>query len=387
MAIEFRSFDRVAEVGEADWNFLADKDYPFTRYEFLHALEETGAVSERSGWLPHHLGAYEKGSLVAVLPSYVKQHSYGEYVFDHAWANAYHQYGIAYYPKLVTAIPFTPISGSRILIKDGARRDDIINSFKTFIPKYCVEQGFSGWHLLFPEQSLHDSIGLPFLQRSAVHFQWRNEGYHCFDDFLARFTSRKRKNLRKERASVAKQGVEMEVWEGGDIPQALWRDFYRFYQMTYAKRSGHGGYLPPQFFNHIAQAMPEKIVLVMAKQEGQYIAGALNFKSTKALYGRYWGCIEAVDNLHFEACYYQGIEYCIEHNLQFFDPGVQGEHKIQRGFRPTYTYSNHWLCETGFREPVLEFIHQESMMLADYFSETEACLPFKRPSNECIGDD
>jgi uncharacterized protein len=377
MHIEFRSVTSVAEIGEGAWNALAGEDFPFTRYEFLHALEETGAVGERSGWLVHHLVAYENQRLVAALPCYVKLHSYGEYVFDHAWANAYQQYGLRYYPKLVSAIPFTPISGPRILVGDGLKRDDILSALREFIPEHCQALGFSGWHLLFPEQGEHASLGLPFLQRSAVHFQWVNEGYQCFDDFLASFSSRKRKNLRKERASVALQGVEMEVWEGRNISQELWHDFYDFYQMTYAKRSGHGGYLPPQFFERIAKSMPNSIVLVMAKREGEYIAGALNFKSSKALYGRYWGCTEEVDNLHFEACYYQGIDYCIEHRLQCFDPGVQGEHKIQRGFRPTYTYSNHWLCETGFHQPVMEFIRQESAMLAEYFAETEACLPFK----------
>ncbi|KZY37844.1 hypothetical protein A3752_02890 [Oleiphilus sp. HI0081] len=376
--MEFRYVTSIAEVGEQAWNSLAGEGYPFVRYHFLDALEKTQAVGGCSGWLVHHLMAYQGDTLVAAVPSYVKQHSYGEYVFDHAWANAYHQYGLAYYPKLVSAIPFTPITGSRILIREGIDHSAVITALHDFAPKHCHEQGYSGWHLLFPGSELSTVFKPPVLQRKAVHFQWTNEGYQSFDDFLASFSSRKRKNLKKERASISQQGIEVEVWEGREINAELWRSFYDFYQITYAKRSGHGGYLSPSFFERIASEMPEYLVLMMAKRNGEYIAGALNFKGDNALYGRYWGCIEEANNLHFELCYYQGIEYCIANGLARFDPGVQGEHKIQRGFRPTYTYSNHWLAEEGFREPVAEFISKENEMLEAYYEDASTYLPFKK---------
>ncbi len=378
MSIEFRFVNSIAELGEQAWNALAGEDYPFSRYQFLDALEKTQAVGGQSGWLVHHLIAYQGDILVAAVPGYVKQHSYGEYVFDHVWANAYHQYQLAYYPKLVSAIPFTPISGSRILIREGIDHSAVITALDDFVPRHCHEQGYSGWHLLFPGSELSSAFKPPVLQRKAVHFQWTNESYQSFDDFLAAFSSRKRKNLKKERASIAQQGIEVEVWEGSEINAELWRSFYDFYQMTYAKRSGHGGYLSSSFFEDIASTMSDYLVLMMAKRNGEYIAGALNFKGDNALYGRYWGCIEETNNLHFELCYYQGIEYCIAKGLARFDPGVQGEHKIQRGFRPTYTYSNHWLAEEGFREPVAEFISKENEMLAAYFEDASTYLPFKK---------
>ena len=378
MAIEIRFIRSVSEIDEKTWNDLAGQDYPFTRFQFLDALEHTHAVGGHSGWIAHHILFYQDGELVAALPSYVKQHSYGEYVFDHAWANAYHQYGLSYYPKLISAIPFTPISGPRILNRRGIEQKDLIMALASYLPEYCAEQGYSGWHLLFPEQALSSAFEFPFMQRQAVHFQWTNEGYQSFDDFLATFNSRKRKNLRKERASIARQDIHVEVWEGKEISRDIWQHFYDFYQMTYAKRSGHGGYLSSTFFDRIAADMSEYLVLMMAKREGEYIAGALNFKGKKALYGRYWGCIEEANNLHFELCYYQGIEYCIANGLERFDPGVQGEHKIQRGFRPSYTYSNHWLAEAGFRQPVAEFIDKENEMLAAYFEDASSYLPFRR---------
>jgi predicted N-acyltransferase len=380
MTITLRAIDAIDELGEIAWNELAGCDYPFTRYHFLHALEKTGAVGGHSGWLAKHLLVYQGETLIGLLPSYVKQHSYGEYVFDHAWANAYRQYGLSYYPKLITAIPFTPISGPRILCRDGIDHAALLTSIQHLLPDFCLEQGFSTWHFLFPERDLSSAFERPFLQRQAVHFQWTNEGYQNFDDFLDEFSSRKRKNLRKERLSITQQGIEVEVWEGDDIPRDIWANFYDFYQITYAKRSGHGGYLSSSFFEEIAANMPEYLVLMMAKRDDEYIAGALNFKGKEALYGRYWGCIEEANNLHFELCYYQGIEYCIKHGLARFDPGVQGEHKIQRGFRPTYTYSNHWLAEEGFREPVAEFIQKENEMLADYCEDATKYLPFKKES-------
>ena len=381
MSFTFNIITSLNQVSKADWNVVTGCDYPFTRYEFLHALELSGAVggtgNQNSGWQPQHLLVYEEAQLVAVMPSYLKLHSYGEYVFDHAWANAYQHYGWAYYPKLVSAIPFTPVSGPRICIAEGYDQQSIISAINEYIIAYCARRKLSSWHLLFPSKDLSQTLAPQLMQRTAVHFQWINEGFTCFDDFLSTFNSRKRKNLKKERQQVWDQNIILEVFTGNGIPEEIWNRFYYFYQMTYAKRSGHGGYLSQSFFQLLAKTMPEAIVLVLAKREGQYIAGALNFRDSNTLYGRYWGCIQEFKHLHFETCYYQGINYCIREGLKRFDPGVQGEHKIQRGFRPVYTYSNHWIAEPEFRRAIADFLHQERTSVESYHASACEYLPFK----------
>jgi predicted N-acyltransferase len=321
---------------------------------------------------------YQDTKLIAVMPAYLKQHSYGEYVFDHAWADAYQRYGQAYYPKLVTAIPFSPVSGPRICIAEGHDKPAITAAICAYIKQHCIDEKLSSWHLLFPTEDFSNQLSADFMQRTAVHFQWLNEGFTDFEDFLSTFSSRKRKNLKKERQHVVDQGITLEVFTGRDIPTEIWERFYHFYQMTYAKRSGHGGYLSKMFFQTLAKTMPESIVLVLAKHEDEYIAGALNFRDHDTLYGRYWGCIQEFKHLHFETCYYQGIDYCISEGLKRFDPGVQGEHKIQRGFRPVYTYSNHWIAEPGFRDPIKNFLVEEKTSLETYHADACGYLPFKK---------
>ena len=382
MSFTFNVITSLSQINKADWNAVAGCDYPFTRYEFLHALELSGAVGgvgdEDSGWQPQHLLVYKNGQLIAIMPCYLKQHSYGEYVFDHTWANAYQQHGLTYYPKLVSAIPFTPVSGPRICIAEGHDHELVINAINEYIIAYCERRKIPSWHLLFPSKSVSKTLTPPLMQRTAVHFQWFNEGFSCFDDFLATFNSRKRKNLKKERQQVCDQAISLEVFTGDDIPKEIWDRFYYFYQMTYAKRSGHGGYLSQSFFQQLAETMPESIVLVLAKKEDQYIAGALNFRDSEALYGRYWGCVEEFKHLHFETCYYQGIEYCIREGLKRFDPGVQGEHKIQRGFRPVYTYSNHWVAHPEFQRAIADFLQRENTSVNDYHANASEYLPFKQ---------
>jgi len=381
LSFTFNVISSLNQVNKADWNKVTGCDYPFTRYEFLHALEVSGAVGclggQNSGWQPQHLLVYKNAQLVAVMPSYIKLHSYGEYVFDHSWANAYQHYGRVYYPKLVSTIPFTPVSGLRICIAEGNEQQPIISAISEYIIAYCEQNNLSSWHLLFPSKTLSQALTPQTMQRTAVHFQWFNDGFTCFDDFLATFSSRKRKNLKKERQKIRGQQISLEVFTGTDIPEKIWDHFYYFYQMTYAKRSGHGGYLSKSFFQLLAQTMPEAIVLVLAKREGQYIAGALNFRDSNTLYGRYWGCIHELKHLHFETCYYQGIEYCIREGLKRFDPGVQGEHKIQRGFRPVYTYSNHWIAEPEFQRAIADFLHQELASVQGYHASVCKHLPFK----------
>ncbi|WP_416396445.1 GNAT family N-acetyltransferase [Allohahella sp. A8] len=367
----------IADIDKADWQAIVGPDYPFIQYAFLKALEDTGAVGEDSGWAAQHILVYRNERLVALAPSYLKTHSYGEYVFDWAWADAFHRYGREYYPKLVTAIPFTPVTGPRICVAAGEDETTILDEMVDTIRSAAMAQHFSSWHLLFPAKAISDEVGKNTMQRCAVHFQWRNEGYASFEAFLAEFSSRKRKNLRKEREKVRAAEIEFEVLSGHDITEAIWDDYYLFYQITYARRSGHGGYLDREFFSALSNTMPETLVLVMAKRHGEYIAGALNFRGKDTLYGRYWGCKADFDFLHFETCYYQGIDYCIREGLQRFDPGVQGEHKLQRGFRPTYTYSNHIIAEPVFEAAIREFLGREKPQVEAYFQEACSYLPFK----------
>jgi len=384
LKLSFKFINSLSHINATQWNAVTVLDYPFTRYEFLQALELSGAVgglnNQNTGWQPQHLLVFKDDKLVAVMPAYLKNHSYGEYVFDHAWADAYQHYGQAYYPKLVTAIPFSPVSGPRICIAEGQHQQAITAAIGEYIKQYCMQEKLSSWHLLFPTEAFSNQLTENFMQRKAVHFQWQNEDFTNFEDFLATFSSRKRKNLKKERQQVIDQGITLEVFTGKDIPAEIWERFYHFYQMTYAKRSGHGGYLSKMFFQTLAETMPESIVLVLAKHEDEYIAGALNFRDQDTLYGRYWGCVQEFKHLHFETCYYQGIDYCIREGLKRFDPGVQGEHKIQRGFRPVYTYSNHWIAEPAFMEPIKNFLVEEKTSLETYHADACEYLPFKKTS-------
>ena len=368
---------RIADIDEATWQAVAGSGYPFIRHAFLKALEDTGAVGGDSGWAAQHLLVYRGEQLVALAPSYLKIHSYGEYVFDWAWADAYHRFRREYYPKLITAIPFTPVTGPRICVATGEDEAAITKLILKTIADAAAKGRFSSWHLLFPTKDVSDLLGPDTLQRSAVHFQWHNEGYDSFEGFLDSFSSRKRKNLRKERERVRSSEIEFEVLAGDNISEATWDDYYLFYQITYARRSGHGGYLDRSFFSALSAAMPETLVLVMAKRHGENIAGALNFRGHDALYGRYWGCKADFDFLHFETCYYQGIDYCIREGLLRFDPGVQGEHKLQRGFRPTYTWSNHMVAEPAFEAAIRDFLVREKSEVEAYYEEACNYLPFK----------
>lgn len=370
----------ISDIEATPWNALCGTAYPFLRHEFLNALEQSGSVAADTGWLPQHVLLHEGDALVAVMPLYVKRHSYGEYVFDWSWADAYQRHGHLYYPKLVTAIPFTPITGPRYGIADGADATSVRGALLAAVSAHARELHASSWHLLFPEDDEHRAwTDMGLLARRAVHFQWFNRGYATMDDFLAAFNSRKRKNLVKERRRLIEAGVTCERIEGAQITRDLWRHFYRCYQLTYARRSGHGGYLSAGFFEQLGATMPEQLMLVVARLQGEIIASALTLRSQDTLFGRYWGASRDIDGLHFEACYYQGIEYCIERGLARFDPGVQGEHKIQRGFEPVYTCSNHLIRHEGFREAIAEFIGRENRHLEQYREEAAALLPFRQP--------
>jgi predicted N-acyltransferase len=376
--LKIELIDSLSRVAPNDWNAIAGTDYPFTRHEFLYALEHSGAASMDSGWQAQHVLVKHDDTLIAVMPLYLKSHSYGEYVFDWSWADAYRRYGYRYYPKLLCAIPFTPATGPRLCIRAGEDYAEIAAAVIHTLQKKIQKSSYSSLHILFPNTIEHRALAAAGLsQRSGVQYHWHNDGFSDFDAFLATFNSRKRKSLRRERERVAAQGLTLRTLEGSAITAHDWDLFHRFYQTTYAKRSGHGGYLNAEFFQLIGAQIPEHIVMVLAELGGETVAGALYFRDSHTLYGRYWGCLQEFDGLHFEACYYQGIEYCIRHGLQRFDPGAQGEHKIQRGFKPINTYSYHWIEDPQFRAAIDNFLMQESAEIDRYIETASELLPFR----------
>ncbi|MDF1693733.1 MAG: GNAT family N-acetyltransferase [Zhongshania sp.] len=377
--VELEFINAISAIDAATWNAIAGQDYPFTRHEFLQALESSGAVAADKGWQPHHLVARRDGQIVALMPLYIKTHSYGEYVFDWSWADAYQRHGRSYYPKLLAAIPFTPATGPRLCLANDAEREDVMQAIASSLPAHARQMGASSVHILFSKPEVSSAWQpLGFMQRSGPQYHWFDRDYGDFDGFLASFSSRKRKTLRKERKAVAEQGLDLQILCGSEISPAQWRFFFHCYQLTYAKRSGHGGYLPEAFFTQLAATMPEHLVLVIASHGDEPVAVALNFRDQHTLYGRYWGCVREYEFLHFETCYYQGIEYCLREGLRHFDPGAQGEHKIQRGFMPIATYSNHWLADADFSAAVAQFLDDEKLHIAKYLRDASAMLPFKQ---------
>lgn len=346
-------------------------DNPFVSAEFLTAMEISGVCEPDQGWKAQHLQIDDH----ICIPAYLKGHSWGEYVFDWAWAQAYEQHGLHYYPKLLIASPYTPSTGPRLL---GARSGDDAALAVEAMKAVTAQQNLSGFHILFPNRTEQQWLNtLPLLKRTDLQFHWYNAGYRDFADFLDRFSSRKRKNVRRERRSVQDQGISIRVLEGAEITDRQWDAFYRFYHATYLKR-GRQGYLNQRFFRQIRETMASQLVLILAEQADGPVAGALFFKDDKTLYGRYWGSFAQFDNLHFEVCYYQGIDYCLRKGLERFDPGTQGEHKIARGFEPTFTHSYHWLQDAEFFSAAQRFCREEALMTADYLEQTRAALPFKQ---------
>lgn len=368
----------LQEFSLQDWNMLTGLDYPFLRYEFLSALEQSGAVAPQTGWQPHHLLITSNDEPTAVMPLYLKSHSRGEYVFDHAWAQAYAQYGQAYYPKLLTSIPFTPCCGPRLAVAAGANTADVFNRAFNALTDFSIQHDLSSWHCLFPNADLGDlcqSLGL--IQREDIQFQWFNRDYRCFDDFLNTLTASKRKMIKRERRKVGEQGIRLIQVNGKQVTNKQWQAFYRFYALTYLKRRSQP-YLNLDFFLRLAETMPEQLQLILAIKHNEPIAAALFFVGSDTLFGRYWGCEQDYDALHFEACYYQGIEYCIEHGLQRFDSGAQGEHKIARGFEPVSTHSAHWIRDARFSRAIADFVDREQQYVKRYKSDASAYLPFKQ---------
>lgn len=391
LALKF--VDSIEEIGCDQWNGLTGTENPFTRYEFLHALEKTGCTTARTGWTPFHVVVYQASDEdhretdpppkepLAIMPLYLKDNSWGEYVFDWSWANAYQSHGLNYYPKFVTAVPFTPSVGQRVFTADsmtGADESGRINKIIVEAVKRKAEaQSVSSWHVLFPTELESEELAqLGMLSRVGTQFQWTNRGYRDFEDFLSVLNSRKRKSIRKERKRVQDSGITFLRTEGGDISPERWEEFYGYYQSTYLMR-GQQGYLSLEFFKQLGRTMPEQLILINAVQNGINIAAALFFKNTDSLFGRYWGSGADYEFLHFETCYYQGQDYAIEHGIRLFDSGAQGEHKIQRGFEPIFTHSSHWLAHPGFADAIDKFLKEEKPHIEHYKDSADKLLPFK----------
>ncbi|MCY4264685.1 MAG: GNAT family N-acetyltransferase [Gammaproteobacteria bacterium] len=379
--LSLQFFDSIASIGRSQWNRLSGVDNPFMRYEFLHALECTGCTTAGTGWQPYHVAVFcedDKTCPVAVMPLYLKTNSQGEYVFDWSWANAYHRRGEEYYPKLVTAAPFTPSQDRRLFVSQEQDQHSIYAFIVEKIKEQAEILNVSSWHVLFPEKHEHEQLKKLGIQgRIATQFHWYNRGYESFDDFLKHLNSRKRKSIRKERHQVTEQGISFICTEGGAISEQQWEDFYLFYQTTYLIR-GMQGYLKRSFFLTLAETMSDQLFLINAVKEGEVIAAALFFKNSEKLFGRYWGCREDRQFLHFETCYYQGIDYAIAHGHQSFDSGAQGEHKIQRGFEPIITCSNHWIAHAGFAGAISRFLEEERPHILAYQKDAAKLLPFKQ---------
>ncbi len=374
----------ISEIPPSLWNRLFDSENPFVQHAFLLALEESGCVSAQTGWRAQHLMLKDdENQPLAVMPLYAKSHSYGEFVFDWGWADAYARHGLEYYPKLITAIPFSPVAGPRVGVLSTAVAGEVFTALLNAVHQLAASGNFSSWHLLFPERQLQQALAEKkdegaFLHREAVQFHWFNRDYREFDDFLASLRSSRRKNLKRERRRIAEQGVSVERKTGTEISDEEWQGFYHCYMATYRKRSGHDGYLNRDFFDRLRRTMAAQLMLVVARCDNQIVACSLFLYDSKRLYGRYWGALQDISCLHFEACFYQGIEFCIEHGLAVFDPGTQGEHKLMRGFEPIKSVSYHWIADNRFRVAIAEFLNHEKRSTDAYREQAETYLPYRK---------
>jgi predicted N-acyltransferase len=376
-------YSSIADIPARLWDELFSSKNPFVQHAFLFALEQSGCVSLHTGWQPRHMVVLDAERPVAVMPLYAKTHSYGEFVFDWDWAGAYERHGLDYYPKLITAIPFSPVAGPRVGISVDAQPDEVFPVLLDALHRLAKSGGYSSWHLLFPGLRLQKALVAmkdegAFLHREAVQFHWFNRDYRSFDDFLATLRSSRRKNVKRERRLVAEQGVSVQRKTGAQISDEEWQGFYRCYMDTYQKRSGHDGYLNRDFFDQLRETMAAQLMLVVARSGGEIVACSLFLFDRRRLYGRYWGALQDISCLHFEACFYQGIEFCIENGLQEFDPGTQGEHKLMRGFEPVKSASYHWIADSRFRAAIADFLKLERRSTNEYQQQAETYLPYRK---------
>ena len=373
MSLILEITNSIQQIDANDWNALAG-DMPLLSHAFLSALEDSKSVGKDTGWQPYPMLVHEAGKLVGAMPLYVKSHSYGEYVFDWTWAEAYERNGLNYYPKLLSAIPFTPITSQRLLADNLRIQILMVEALSETLFKHQL----SSAHVLFPDADSATALKQAgWLQRHGVQFRWQNDNFRSFEDFLSILSHDKRKKIRQERKKVESSGVVCKRIKGADITQEQWGFFYQCYQNTYLEHRSTP-YLTPEFFQQIGQSMPQNILLVLAYIDDIPVASALNIYHQTTLYGRYWGALQYVPNLHFELCYYQAQEFCIAEKIQYFEGGAQGEHKLARGFKPRPTCSFHKIVHAGFSRAIQEFVTKESEGITAYTNELEERAPFKK---------
>ena len=372
---EFHS--SIQQVKPEHWNALGAADNPFTRHEFLAALERNHCVGRRTGWEPRYLTLHEGGGLAAAAATYLKTHSYGEFVFDFAWAKAYERVGRRYYPKLTLAAPFTPATGPRLLVRPDLDRAALADRLLTELERHAQSQGISSVHALFLDERARAACAQRgWLLRRDCQFHWRNRGYGSFEEYLGSFTAEKRKKARRERRRVEEAGVRFETRAGSQLDEPLLDHVYELHRDTFL-RHGHEPYLTRAFFSEIARTQPESLMVKLALHRRTVVAAAIFFVGQDALFGRYWGAAADYHSLHFETCYHQGIEFCIERGLGRFEPGTQGEHKVSRGFEPTLTWSAHYIADAQFRAAIADYLAQEGAAVEAYAHEVQAHVPYR----------
>ncbi|WP_339951343.1 GNAT family N-acetyltransferase [uncultured Albimonas sp.] len=384
--VEITALTSIDEIDAQDWDRCADPEgapgrppeNPFLTHRFLKALEDSRSVGRGSGWAPRHLVARLGGRVIGVMPLYAKGHSQGEYVFDHAWAHAYERAGGEYYPKLQAAVPFTPATGRRFLAAPGENRAAVVSALVQGAVQITASNGLSSLHITFCEEdewAMGAEVGL--LQRTGEQFHWRNRGYADFEGFLADLSSRKRKQIRRERREATDSGLTIRALTGDALEPEHWDAFWRFYQDTGSRKWGTP-YLTRDFFNRLQESLRDETLLVLAERDGRPVAGALNFIGAESLFGRYWGCTEHHPCLHFELCYYQAIDWAIAHGLETVEAGAQGEHKLARGYLPVKTHSLHWIADAGFRRAVAEYLEAEREAVGDEIAWLSERSPFRK---------
>lgn len=368
-------------VAPDEWNALNTRNDPFLRHEFLVATERHGCVSKASGWEPRHLMLRAGGRLIGAMPLYLRHDSWGEFVFDWSWAQAWQRLGLPYYPKLTCAVPFTPATGDRLLVAPGQDPDAIRRALLEAALGLARALDVSSLHVLFPREAELGTLregGL--LLRQDTQFHWHNDGDADFEAFLGRLSSAKRKKIRRERRRISEQGIEHVVRSGNEMTDALWEQAWGFSARTFLRR-GRPPYLNLAFFQEIGRSMGEQVVVILAEHQGIPIAGAICLRSDDTLYGRYWGALDDFHSLHFETCYYQGIDYCLAHGLSCFEPGTQGEHKVARGFLPVATGSAHWVADTRLRAALADHLLAEQRHVQQYMDEVQAHSPYRHPED------
>jgi uncharacterized protein len=375
--VRVRIHDTLTSLDARAWNALAGKDYPFLRHEFLSTLERTGCIGEAAGWQLQLITLEDERGLAAAAPGWLKQHSYGEFVFDFAWAQAYHRHGLSYYPKLILAAPFTPATGPRLLVREDLAREQVLPSLIAAIETTAREQDCSSVHVLFP--TAHEQAELMaqgWLGRKDCQFHWRHRGWQNFDDYLGSFTAEKRKKARRERRRVEEAGIRFVTVLGHEASETQILTAWQLHRITFLRR-GNEPYLNAQSFLELSRSMGESLMFKLAMLGDEIVACAVFFAGRDTLYGRYWGAAEAFHSLHFETCYHQGIEYCIERGLARFEPGTQGEHKVSRGFEPTDTVSAHRIFDERFARAIEDYLARESAAVDRYAEEIRTHVPFK----------